>query len=108
MPSNKLIAIVTALTCLAGARGTYAAATVEQLTAIEDLIVSRDCGGLRSYLDQYPDLLEGDDPLAEELRNFASGINSGLISCLAFRSSPTVGQGLATNEVEGNLGTVVY
>ncbi|MCU0853537.1 MAG: hypothetical protein MUF63_01185 [Rhodobacteraceae bacterium] len=108
MPSNKLIAIVTALTCLAGARGAYAAASADQLAAIEDLIVSRNCGGLRSYLDQYPVLLEGSDPLAEELRNFANGIDSGLISCLSFRSSPDLGPGLAAGTVEIDLGTTIY
>ena len=93
MPSPKLIAIVTALTCLAGAQGAYAAATAEQLAEIEDLIVTRNCGGLRSYLEQYPALLEGDDPLAEELRNFANGLDSGIISCLSYRSgtAPTAG-----------------
>jgi hypothetical protein len=88
LPSPRLIAIVTALTCLAGASGAHAAASAEQLAQIEDLIVSRDCGGLRGYLADYPDLLQGDDPLAEELRNFASGIDSGLISCLSYRSGP--------------------
>lgn len=90
MPSQKLIAIITALTCLAGARGAYAAYTVDQLTEIEELIVSRNCGGLRSYLEQYPALLEGDDALSEELRNFANGIDSGLVSCLSYRTSPMV------------------
>jgi hypothetical protein len=89
MPSPKLIAVITALTCLAGAQGAYAAYTVEQLSEIENLIVSKDCGGLRSYIDRNPALLDGDDALADELRNFASGIDSGLISCLAYRSSPT-------------------
>jgi hypothetical protein len=87
VPSPRLIAIVTALTCLSGAHGAYAAASAEQLAQIEDLIVSRDCGGLRGYLADYPDLLEGDDPLSEELRSFASGIDSGLISCLSYRSA---------------------
>jgi hypothetical protein len=85
-PSPRLIAIVTALTCLAGAQGANASASLEQLAQIEDLIVSRDCGGLRGYLADYPSLLQGDDPLAEELRNFASGIDSGLISCLSYRT----------------------
>jgi hypothetical protein len=108
MPSNKLIAIVTALTCLAGAQGAYAAASAEQLAAIEDLIVSRNCGGLRSYLERNPVLLEGDDPLAEELRNFANGIDSGLISCLSFRSGPALGQGLAAETLQSDLGTAIY
>jgi hypothetical protein len=86
LPSPRLIAIVTALSCIAGAQGAHAAASAEQLAQIEDLIVSRDCGGLRGYLADYPGLLQGDDPLSEELRNFASGIDSGLISCLSYRT----------------------
>lgn len=108
MPSPKLIAVITALTCLAGAQGAYAAASAEQLTAIEDLIVTRNCAGLRDYLDQNPALLEGDDALAEELRNFANGIDSGLISCLSYRSSSDPTDGLTTDRAENDLGTVVY
>ena len=85
MPSSRLIAIVTALTCLAGARGAYAAYTIDQLEALERLIVARDCGGLRTYIDRNPSLLEGDDALADELRSFSNGIDTGLISCLAYR-----------------------
>jgi hypothetical protein len=89
MPSSKLIAIITALTCLAGARGAYAAYTMDQLVEIERLIVSKDCGALRAYIDQYPALLQGGDALADELRSFASGIDTGLISCFAYRPGTT-------------------
>lgn len=99
MPSPKLIAIITALTCLAGARGAYAAYTVDQLAEIERLIVSKDCGGLRSYIDQYPSLLDGTDALADELRSFASGVDTGLISCLSYRPAPA-----ARNATELSLG----
>lgn len=108
MPNPKLIAVITALTCLAGAQGAYAAVSVEQLTEIEELIVTRNCGGLRDYLDQYPALLEGDDPLAEELRKFANGLDSGLISCLSYRSSPNTAGGPVTDRAASDLGTVVY
>jgi len=99
MPSPKLIAIITALTCLAGARGVYAAYTMDQLAEIERLIVSKDCGGLRAYIDQYPSLLEGPDALSDELRSFASGIDTGLISCLSYRPSPA-----ARNDTQLSLG----
>jgi hypothetical protein len=104
MPSPKLIAIITALTCLAGASGAYAAASAEQLAQIEELIIARNCAGLRAYLVENPALLEGDDPLAEELRDFASGIDSGLISCLSFRSGPGVGDLAADPEAAGAPG----
>jgi hypothetical protein len=84
MPNRKLLALVTALTCLAALRAN-ASYSVEQLLEIEQLIVSRDCGGLRSYLDQYPSLLDGSDALSDELRSFASGVDTGLISCLSYR-----------------------
>lgn len=108
MPSHRLIAIITALTCLSGAQGAYAAASTEQLVTIESLIVARNCIGLRNYLDQYPALLEGEDALAQELRSFVSGVDSGLVTCLAFRSSPGMGAALLDNPVENDLGTVIY
>ena len=113
MPSPKLIAVITALTCLAGAQGAYAAYTVDQLSEIERLIVSKDCGGLRTYIDTYPSLLDGDDALADELRNFANGIDSGLISCLAYRSSPSARNALSLSpapvvDPSAVLGGMVY
>jgi hypothetical protein len=113
MPSHRLIAIITALTCLAGARGAYAAYSPEQLAQMEELIISKDCGGLRDYIDRNPVFLEGDDPLAGELRNFASGVDSGLISCLAYRGSGAQGLAPATADPvdpadPADLGTVTY
>ncbi len=89
MPSPRLIAVITALTCLAGASGAYAAYTVDQLRDIERLIVSKDCEGLRGYIDRNPGLVEGNDPLAAELRSFASGVDTGLIDCIS-RGAETV------------------
>jgi hypothetical protein len=89
MPSPRLIAVITALTCLAGASGAYAAYTVEQLRDIERLIVSKNCGGLRQYISSNPSLVQGNDPLASELRSFVSGVDTGLIDCLS-RSAETV------------------
>jgi hypothetical protein len=108
MPSPRLIAIVTALTCLSGAQGAYAAASIEQLTTIESLIVARNCVGLRNYLEQYPALLIGDDALAAELRNFADGIDSGLIACLAFQSSSERTTRLDIDPIGSDVGTLIY
>ena len=117
MPSPKLVAIITALTCLVGGRGVYAAYTINQLAEIERLIVSKDCGGLRAYIDQYPALLEGPDALSDELRSFASGVDTGLISCLSYRPTPaarsdtqlTLGPGVAaTGEAIFAFGGTVY
>jgi hypothetical protein len=115
MPSPKLVAIITALTWLAAARGAQAEYTMDQLAEIERLIVSKDCGGLRAYVDLYPSLLEGTDPLADELRSFASGIDTGLIACLSYRpdlarrrdSQLSADQGAAVTDDTG-LGTMVY
>lgn len=115
MPSPKLVAIITALTCLAGGSGAFAAYTMEQLVEIERLIVSKDCGGLRAYIDQYPSLLVGEDALADELRSFAQGIDTGLISCLAYRPGTTARNETALATAQGApgasrlaLGGVVY
>jgi hypothetical protein len=115
MPSSRLVAIITALTCLAGAKGVYAAYSMDQLVEIERLIVSKDCGGLRAYIGQYPSLLEGEDALADELRSFVSGIDTGLITCLAYRpgatarNDPTFAQSASgIGEARLALGGAVY
>nr|MDJ1018324.1 hypothetical protein [Paracoccaceae bacterium] len=63
--------------------GAHAAYNLKQLRDIEDLINDRNCGGLRWYLKQNPAILEGGDALAQELRQFAEGVDSGLIDCIA-------------------------
>ena len=103
MPSRKLIALVTALTCLAALRGAHASYSVDQLVEIERLIVSRDCGGLRGYLDRHPALLDGGDALSVELRNFASGVDTGLISCLSYRP-----EAVAQFDRRTALGSLIY
>lgn len=85
MPNPRLLAVITALTCFAGGSGAFADYTLDQLRAIEGMIVSKDCGALREYLDSNPGLLVGSDPLAAELRNFAAGVDTGLIACLSLR-----------------------
>jgi len=82
MPSPRLIAIVTTYLLFA-ASGAQAAFTLEQLRDVERLILSRDCGALFGYLSENPALMQGDDPLALELRNFSSGVQGGLIECLS-------------------------
>lgn len=83
MPSPRLLAVLTAFMVVAGADRAGAAYTLAQLVEIERFITGRDCGGLWQYLHENPELLEGDDPLAQELRNFNSGIEGGLIKCLS-------------------------
>ena len=82
MPSNKLLAIITVLTCLGGAANAQSY-PIDQLREIERLIVARDCGGLRIFLAVHSNLIEGSDPLAQELRKFVYGVDQGLIECLS-------------------------
>jgi len=87
MPSNKLFAIITALIYFGGHSGVQAAYSIEQLREMEQLIATKNCGGLRGYLRINPGIIEGPDPLAEELRKFAFGVDTGLIQCLAARTT---------------------
>jgi hypothetical protein len=103
MPSRRLIALVTALSCLAAMRGAHASYSVEQLIEIERLIVSRDCGALRRYIDRNPTLLSGGDALSDELRSFAQGVDTGLISCLSFRDDSSTQEDSTTL-----VGSLVY
>ncbi|MEM6761185.1 MAG: hypothetical protein AAF601_17070 [Pseudomonadota bacterium] len=84
MPNPRLIAVITALAFLSNTTAARAAFSIEELLEIERLVMSRDCGALRVYLSVNPSLTEGDDPLARELRNFVTEVDSGsLIQCLA-------------------------
>lgn len=86
MPDQRLIAVVTAFMLLAGTQGAQAAFTLAQLQEVERLILSKDCAALLGYLLKNPELMDGDDPLALEFRNFASGVESGLIECLSVQT----------------------
>lgn len=59
-------------------------------------MTTKNCGGLRGYLLDNPAIIEGADPLAEELRKFAFGVDTGLIQCLAAKSSTPVATPLDT------------
>ena len=100
MPSQRLFAIITVLIYAAGSGGAQAEFTLSQLQDIERLIARKDCGALWTYLTVNPELMEGNDPLAQELRVFASGIDSGLIDCLSDTSvSRDLGQTTASSQV---------
>jgi hypothetical protein len=94
MPNPRLLAIVTVLTCLGAGSTAFASYSLEQLREIERLITSKDCGALRGYIATNPSLLQGADPLADELRIFASGVDTGLIDCLS----------ASVNTVRGDVG----
>ncbi len=93
MPGNKLLAIITALLYFSGHSGAQAGYSIEQLREMEQLVATKNCGGLRTYLFDNPEIIEGVDPLAAELRKFALGVDTGLIQCLAART-PVPGSAL--------------
>ncbi len=97
MPNPRLLAMITAAVMFAPATGVNAEFTLNELQRIEQLIVSKDCGALWSHLRKNPGLTQGADPLAAELRNFANGINGGLVNCLS------VQQGTAPLAVQPNV-----
>ncbi|MGB7268097.1 MAG: hypothetical protein WBC90_01100 [Albidovulum sp.] len=73
MPNPRLLAVVTAMMFLLGGNALRAELSLSQLQELERIISSNDTGALRSYLDQHPDLLSGNDPLSRELREFCGG-----------------------------------
>ncbi len=96
MPNSKLTAVITALMFIAGAPGANAAYNLQQLQVIEQLILAKDCGALLRYLQSNPEIMDGGDPLAQELRSFSEGVNGGIIECLSAQSG-AVTQGLVPN-----------
>ncbi len=81
MPNARLIAILTALTLLSGGRAALAAGfTYEQLVEVDRLVASKDYSGLKSFIEANPQVLIGDEPLANELRLFLLRFDSGQLT----------------------------
>lgn len=82
MPDRRLVAIVTALLFVMGGLGAQAAeATLEQLRAIDQMLTRKDTRALWSFLRDNPQLMSGDDELAQELRRFCTDVTLGRMSC---------------------------
>lgn len=62
--------MLTAALFLGASPGAQAAYTLAQLQIIEAYILEGNLTALRLYLQQNPGILEGNDPLAVELREF--------------------------------------
>ncbi len=90
MPNSRLLAVITATILFFPGVKANAAFTLNELQTIERLIVSKNCGALWSHLKSNPSLTQGNDPLALELRDFAKGINGGLVDCLSTQVSRSV------------------
>ncbi len=88
MPNPKLVAVITALVLIAGAAGARADYSLDQLRALEQLVLGKDTAALGAYLAANRGLTEGDDPLARELRGFLQCVEGGRLDC--FASAKTV------------------
>ena len=81
MPQKRLVAVVTALMLSAAALGARGAVTFEQLETIDRLLTSNDTRSLWAYLQEYPELLAGEDELSQELRKFCTDVTLGRLRC---------------------------
>lgn len=77
MPQPRLIAVLTALMLLSSGKGVLAGYTYEQLVEVDRLVGAKDYAGLMAFVEANPQILIGNDPLANELRVFLFNTNSG-------------------------------
>jgi hypothetical protein len=91
----RLIAAMTAHVLLATAQQGQAAYTLDQLQQIDTLISQRNCEGLWLYVKSNPAILDGDDPLASELRVFVAASERGQLNCFASRENSPSADGAA-------------
>lgn len=90
MAHRKLVAIVTALMLTVGAQGAQAAYTLSHLTQIEQFVLNGEWQRLRAFLTANPHLLEGDSPLAAQLRQFLIGTAGGTIATIRPAAMPSL------------------
>ncbi len=84
MANKRLLAIVTALMLAAsGGQSALGAFTFSQLELIEQFILNGQWALLKAFIDEHPELLQGSDALARELREFVAAVEeSGVISTI--------------------------
>jgi hypothetical protein len=87
------MAVVTAMIMIAGAARGQQAVSLNDLQRIESFIQAKDCGGLWSFVTSQPGLLQGNDPLARELRVFVASTERGLLDCFASRGGAVTRSG---------------
>jgi len=87
MPDPRLVAVITAMMLIAGGFGGAARAefSLAQLQELERLVLARDTGALWAYIQDHPEVLQGEDPLAQELRLFAEATARGQLDYYAAR-----------------------
>ena len=77
MAKGRLLAIITALMLSAGIHNAQATYNFSQLEQIEQFIVNGEWELLLNYLEANPEVLEGVDALAVELREFVAQVETG-------------------------------
>lgn len=84
MANQRLVAIVTALLLATnGGQPAFAAYTFSQLEIIEQFILNGQWDLLMAFINENPELLQGNDALASELRVFVDAVEaSGTISTI--------------------------
>lgn len=85
MPGQRLLAVVTALILVSGASANAQDYSLDELLAVERLILSKDVEALKSYLESNPALLLGDDAFARELRTLKQQLDDELLAEFAIR-----------------------
>lgn len=80
MPQSRLTAVLTALMLLSTSRAALAGFSFEQLVAIDGLVAARDYAGLKSFIETNPQVLLGNEPLANELRLFLLKVDTGQLT----------------------------
>ncbi|MFD0981443.1 hypothetical protein [Tropicimonas aquimaris] len=73
--------MVTALMMSAAAFGARGEVTLEQLQTIDSLLTTNNTRALWAYLQEYPELLAGEDELSLELRKFCTDVTLGRLRC---------------------------
>lgn len=103
--NKRLVAIVTGLLLIAGrATPGMSAPSWDQLTTIDTYLSTNDTRGLLQYLAVHPELMQGEDELAAELRSFATQMTTADVSRFDAQTSTVE----ATNSASDIFGGSIY
>ncbi len=91
MASKRLLAVVTALILAGAGLASPAGVTLSHLEQIEQFIVNEDWALLSAYLEQHPELLDGDTPLAVELQAFVRAVDEAVATGTTISALSTTG-----------------
>ncbi|MGC8202967.1 hypothetical protein ACP2AV_09710 [Aliiroseovarius sp. PTFE2010] len=103
--NKRLVAIVTGFLLIAGrASPGMGAPSWDQLTTIDAYLSQNDTRGLLQFLAVHPELMQGEDELAAELRSFAAEMGRTDVSRFNAQTS-TID---ATNSAASMFGGGIY